>query len=375
MYESEGSAADSDSGGVEFDADGAESDAGRARIEGAEGTRHGATRSFSLGAPDLGRRLDHLVVERIPTWSRSRLQALIRDGRVKVAGVVVQKPNHLLEAPATLTVDLPPARAAALDVVGAPIESLVVLHEDEDLVVIDKPAGLTSHPKLAAPDAEGHAAPFGGLSVSDLAVARFGALPVGQGMGRPGIVHRLDRLTSGVMVLARSEAALIDLMRQFRQRVVEKTYLALVHGEPRFDSQWIDVPLAANPRSPDRQRVATREQLDSGEAREAETYIEVETRFKSFTLLACKPKTGRTHQIRVHLQHVGLPIVGDRIYHPRGALSVPLPEAAPPLERQALHAHRLAFDHPRTGERLTFEAEVPSDLATLLRWLGSHRAN
>jgi 23S rRNA pseudouridine1911/1915/1917 synthase len=328
-------------------------------------------RRFEVGSDQLGRRLDHVLVELVPGYSRSRLQALVKDGCVAVDGAEVRKANYLFEAPAVVAVTLPGARPAAVDVGGAPIRALTILHVDADVIVIDKPAGLASHPKLSAGSEAGGAplVPFGGLSVADLAAAQFGALPVGQGLGRPGIVHRLDRLTSGVMVLARTDVAMEALMSQFRHRTVEKTYLALVHGEPRFDSLWVDVPLAANPTSPDRQRVASREQLDSGEAREAETYVEVRERLGPCTLLACQPKTGRTHQIRVHLQHSGLPIVGDRIYHARGALASPLPPDAPVPQRQCLHASTLAFDHPTTGERMRCEAPLPADLETLLNHL------
>jgi 23S rRNA pseudouridine1911/1915/1917 synthase len=345
-----------------------------------DGGQHGASSGqcvlrFEVGSEQLGRRLDHVLVGLISGFSRSRLQALVKDGAVTVGGTVVRKSNFLFEAPAVLELALPEARPAALDVSGAPIRRLRVLHVDADVIVIDKPAGLASHPKLSAgPSAPLGGdlvplAPAGGLSVSDLATAEFGALPCGQGLGRPGIVHRLDRLTSGVMILARTEAAMEALMRQFRHRTVEKTYLALVHGEPRFDSLWVDVPLAANPKSPDRQRVATPAQVDSGEARDAETFVEVRERFGVCTLLACRPKTGRTHQIRVHLQHTGLPIVGDRIYHPRGGLALPLPPDAPVPQRQCLHASALAFDHPTTGERICCEAPLPADFQSLLQYL------
>jgi len=332
----------------------------------------GAVRRFEVGPEHLGRRLDHVLVDLLPGWSRSRLQAVIRAGGVDVDGRTVHKANLLFEGPARVAVRLPAPRTEALDVTGAPIRALPVLHEDDALIVIDKPAGLASHPKFSGPvdpgTADGAAA-FGGISVSDLAEARYGALPVGQGEGRPGIVHRLDRLTSGVMVLARTEAAMEALVAQFRRRTVEKTYLALVYGAPRFDSLWIDAPLAANPRSPDRQRVATRDQQDAGQAREAETFIEVRERLGALSLLACQPRTGRTHQIRVHLQHAGLPILGDRIYHPRGAPPVILPEDAPVPPRQCLHAAALAFDHPLTGARLRFEAPLPEDLRILLEYL------
>ncbi|MEZ6017763.1 MAG: RluA family pseudouridine synthase [Planctomycetota bacterium] len=348
---------------------------GEPGVEGAgQGGEEREVSRFEVGAEQRGRRLDQVLVDLVPSWSRSRLQALVKAGHVRVDGRTTARSNHLLEGPATIEVALLVARPHAFDVAGAPIGDLPVLFEDEDVAVIDKPAGLVSHPRLSAggPAGAAGAQVFGALSVSDLATARFGALPVGQGMGRPGIVHRLDRLTSGVMVLARTEAAMLDLMRQFRHRTVQKTYAALVHGVPRFDTQWVDAPLAPRPDSPDRQRVASREQIEAGAAREAETFVEVRERFAGFSSLTCQPKTGRTHQIRVHLQHLNLPIIGDRIYHARGALSVKLPEDAPVPQRQALHAAALTIDHPRTGERLTFEAPLPDDMQRLLAWLRAH---
>lgn len=314
--------------------------------------------------PELaGTRLDVALAGAIPAWSRSRLQAVVKGGGVRVDGRTVLRPNTPLEAGSVVEVALPDPRLSATDVGGAPILALDVLFADEHVIVIDKPAGLVSHPTSA----------LRGGSVADLAEERFGALPSAGDAARAGIVHRLDRLTSGVMVLAASERALEELGRQFRERRVEKTYLAVVHGVPRFDSEWVLAPMVAHPRSPDRQRIAGAREIEDGEAREAETLVELRESFTGFALVACKPRTGRTHQIRLHLQHLGHPIVGDRIYHPRGALAIPLAPQAPRPARQALHSSEIAFAHPVSGERLRFEAPLPADMRALVEWLRGAR--
>jgi 23S rRNA pseudouridine1911/1915/1917 synthase len=234
---------------------------------------------------------------------------------------------------------------------------LVVLHADESLLVFDKPAGLLVHPGAGR----------GQHTLAALADLRFGPLPTVEGVDRPGIVHRLDRLTSGVIVMARTPAALAALQEQFRSRTVAKTYLALVHGSPRFDSDWIEAPIGPDARQTDRFRV-----VDVGDGREASTYYEVRERFHGFTWLCARPRTGRTHQIRVHLSSVGMPLLGDHLYRPAGALAVPLPAEAPSLHRQALHALDLELEHPATGERMRFEAPLPDDLARMLAWLREH---
>ena len=298
-------------------------------------------------------RLDRVLAAHLVEHSRSRLQQLVKAGRVTVDGAAVTRPATQVAAGAELVVDVPPAEAPTT-AAGDEVHELEVLWEDEHLAVIDKPAGLVSHPNER----------FRTGTVADLAVARWGALPEAQGEDRPGIVHRLDRMTSGVMLLGLSDAGLGGLKRAFQAREVEKTYSAVVHGVPRFDSEWIEAPIARVPRK-ERLRVARAE----GEGREASTFLETEERFHGFAHVAAHPKTGRTHQIRVHLEHHGLPIVGDRLYGPRGALEVPLPREAPPMVRQALHARRIAFAHPVTGEALAFEAVIPPDMAALLAWL------
>jgi len=271
------------------------------------------------------------------------------------AGEVVTRPGFSLSEGMVLHVATPePTLPAQPD--GTPIEALEVVYEDEALVVIDKQAGLLSHP----------ASGFEATTVAGLAEQRFGPLPCLSGEDRPGIVHRLDRLTSGVMALARTEQAGQELQRQFAAREVKKTYLALVHGVPRFESDWIEARTAPDPRHPARQRALP---VDAEDGREARTLYQVVERFHGHTCVECRPETGRTHQIRIHMQHAGFPIVGDRLYRPGGALKVPLPAEAPVPGRQALHAAKLELAHPLSGEWMSFEAAPPRDFVTLRAWL------
>jgi 23S rRNA pseudouridine1911/1915/1917 synthase len=305
-----------------------------------------------VDAADEGERLDRFLAERLPDRSRSRLQALVREGRVSVDGEVRKKPGAPLAAGERVRAELPeldprPDAARAR-------QELVVLHEDEQLLVVDKPAGLLSH------RTEGGAE----ITLAELAEARSGPLPSSQGEGRPGIVHRLDRDTSGVMVLARTPEAMEALLRQFREREVEKTYEALVAGEPRFHSDWIDEPLGRHPRQPDRVCVLPEEEG----GRPASTYYEVLERLPGGAHLLCRPRTGRTHQIRVHLVSVGLEVVGDRVHRVQGRRPA-LPEGAPRPRRQLLHARRLELTHPGTGERVAYEAPLPEDFTAQLEWL------
>ncbi len=311
-------------------------------------------RSWAVPADFEGDRLDRLLVHELPEWSRSKLQRLIRDGHVCIGGEAISKPGFKLERGQRVEVCFP-EREVRLD--PNVLQELEVLHECEHMLVINKQAGLLVHRSDVSTEA----------SLSDLANARFGPLPSPQGEDRPGIVHRLDRETSGLIVLARSEVAVEELLRQFREREVRKTYLALVHGSPRFDSDWIEAPLGRSRRQPDRQSV-----LDEGEGRSASTFYETLEKFKGFALVHCQPKTGRTHQIRVHMSSVDLPIYADPLYRTQGAIRVPMPEAAPKLARHALHALRLEFNHPVSGERLKFEAPVPADLEYLIDWLRLH---
>ncbi|MEZ5989731.1 MAG: RluA family pseudouridine synthase [Planctomycetota bacterium] len=318
---------------------------------------HGVTprARFRAGAAEAGERLDRCLAAWLPELSRAYLQELVAAGAVLVDGERRPASYRLTEGAEVEVEQRPRDELRGRSPVAPP--ALVVLYEDEDVVVLDKPAGHAMHAGGSV---------FSG-TIAEAAEARWGPGLPQRAPGEPGIVHRLDQDTSGVVVLARTEAALAGLMRQFEARTVEKEYTALVAGRPRFASDWIEKPLERDPRRKDRMRVARKD------GREAATYWELVEDFDGFALLRCRPRTGRTHQIRVHLAAVDLPIVGDEVYRPRSAQGRGLPADAPAPGRFFLHAAALAFDHPRDGRRLRFEAPLPPDLARLLDWLRAHR--
>jgi 23S rRNA pseudouridine1911/1915/1917 synthase len=289
-----------------------------------------------LEAEVAGERLDVFVARRMPALTRARAQKLIDEGRV-LAGGQRAKASLRLEAGQRVTVDVPPAveaTAVAEDI------ALDVIFEDADMLVVNKPPGMTVHPS------PGHAT----STLVNAILAHCDDLSGIGGVLRPGIVHRLDRDTSGVIVVAKNDAAHNALAKQLKDRVVEKTYVALVEGTPKPMEGVIDAPIARDPRN--RQRMAI---VDRGRA--SETAYSVIERFDGTSLVEARPKTGRTHQIRVHFAATGHAIVGDRVYG----------RASPMVGRQFLHARRIAFAHPRTGERVAFEAPLAADLAEALR--------
>jgi 23S rRNA pseudouridine1911/1915/1917 synthase len=294
-----------------------------------------------------GRRLDQALAELVDGFSRMALQRLIRGGAVRLDGEVVDRPGARIESRGRVEIELAPPPAPTTGTRA----DLAVVHEDEHLVVVDKPAGMLTHGTAATRGARQED------SASDVAVSKFGPLPSLYGEDRPGIVHRLDRDTSGLLILGRTAEALEALKSAFRARTIEKTYLAIVIGDPRFDSEWIEKPLGRKPGQRDRISV-----VPEGEGREAATYYVVRERFRDFALLAVFPKTGRTHQVRVHLASIGMPLLGEKLYVPR-RLQGKIPRDAPRIERQALHAHALAFAHPVTGEPMRFESPMPEDMA------------
>lgn len=312
-------------------------------------------RRFTVPEELDGVRLDRALSRLAQGLSRTRLQEWILDGGVCVDGEVVRRRAWLLSAGQEIELaDVPRSRER----LGSdPAAELPIVHEDPHLVVVDKPAGMVVHP----------ASVVRGGTVSERMEARYGPLPDVQGADRPGVVHRLDADTSGLLVLARTAEAGERLVALFRARRVEKLYLALVYGDPRFDSDWIETPIGRAPGRHD--RMSTVPAGPGGKGREAATFYEVRERLGEFALLAIRPRTGRMHQIRVHLSSIGHPLLGDRLYH-GGRRSLPrLPAGAPALGRHALHAAGLAFEHPATGERLDLEAPLPRDLDELLGWL------
>lgn len=318
-------------------------------------------------APDLihveipetarGRRFDQALLELVGTgMSRTHLQTLIKAGKVRFRGEVVTKPGLLLLEGGAATVDVEGALARDPDCAAA----MRTIHEDEEILVVDKPAGLLTHRNT----------PTGEPGAAEIVERGRGPFPSSEEEGRrPGVVHRLDRETSGVLVLAKTPAALETLQTAFRERTVAKTYLALVIGDPRFDSEWIEAQLGRNERHPDRVSV-----VKDGEGRDALTYYEVRERFRGFALIAVFPKTGRTHQVRVHMAYAHLPLLGDELYRPSRRQLEKLPDDAPPAARQMLHAQALEFPHPATGAVVRHEAPIPDDFAAILAWLRANRA-
>ncbi len=295
-----------------------------------------------------GRRLDVAVAELFPGYSRSRLSAWIKSGDLLVDGRPA-RPRDAVAGGETVTLDVVLEEQTS----DAPEDiPLSVLHEDADVLVIDKPAGMVVHP--GAGNRTGTL--VNGLLFRDPGLAM---LP------RAGIVHRLDKDTSGVMVVARNLQAHAALVEQLSSRTVHRQYLAIVVGA-LVSGGTADAPIDRHPR--DRLRMAVRE-----DGREAVTHFRLRERFRAHTALECRLETGRTHQIRVHMQHLRHPIVGDPLYGgplklPRGA-SDELIAALRGLRRQALHAETLEFTHPRTGEPLRASAPVPADLQELARLL------
>jgi 23S rRNA pseudouridine1911/1915/1917 synthase len=296
---------------------------------------------FATGLRDAGQRLDHYLQGRLPQYSRSRLQDWIKAERVTVNGAAA-KASLLLRGGERIEVspaDLPPLRAAPEDL---PLE---ILYQDAAVIAVDKPAGLVVHAGAGA---------HSGTLVNRL-VHHFAALSHVGGELRPGIVHRLDKGTSGVLLVARNDSAHQALAAQFAARTVEKTYLALVQGRVRAETGRITKPIARDPVR--RTRMTTR--LATG--RSALTEFRVLQRFEKFTYLEVRIGTGRTHQIRVHLASLGHPVAGDRLYGAR-LYGTPL------AERIFLHAWRIAFASPATGRRVVVESPLPVDLR---RWLAA----
>lgn len=283
-------------------------------------------------ADSAGERLDVFVARRWPEITRSRARKLIESGDVRVDGRA-ERASYRLSAGERVSVTLPhPAASEALPEAIA----LDVVYEDADIIAIKKPPGMAVHPAPGHPRS----------TLVNAILAHCGDLSGVGGVLRPGIVHRLDRDTSGIILVAKNDAAHNDLARQWKERSVEKVYLALVEGTPRPPEGVIDAPVARDPRN--RQRMA----IVSG-GRDAQTAYRVVERFAGAALVEARPRTGRTHQIRVHLAAIGHPIVGDRIYG----------KASRRTHRQLLHATRITFTHPRTGERMTLEAPLAPDFA------------
>jgi len=291
------------------------------------------TPEYAVTPEGAGLRLDHYLAEKLPELSRSRLQALIKEGYILLNGRQ-SKPGEKVRAGDRIEAEIPeavPAENAAPEAIP-----LSILYEDDDLVVLDKPAGMVVHPAAGNPD---------GTLVNAL-LHHCGALSSIGGEQRPGIVHRLDKETSGCLVAAKNDLAHQGLSKQFAGREVLKVYLALASGRFAKKSGMIETEIGRHPVH--RKKMAV---LENGRGRASRTAYRVLKELESGnSLVECTLHTGRTHQIRVHLKHLGHPLLGDELYGKRGKWS-----------RQMLHAWRLGFNHPRTGSPLRFEAPIPAD--------------
>jgi len=346
------------------------------------------SRKLKVSASDAGTRLDIFVASAfakasadksairpvavedsaIPELSRSAVQRLIEDGHILVDGRTYRA-GHKLSGGEIVQVTIPPPEPTDIRPERIPLD---IIYEDSDIAVVNKPRGMTVHP---APGSPSH-------TLVNAILAHCKDLSGVGGVERPGIVHRLDKDTSGLLVVAKNDAAHLALQSQIQKRTMKRRYLAVVHGETKFTDAEIDAPIGRHPT--DRKRMAVIEYAqDRGlKARRAITHLHVLERFREFTFLEARLETGRTHQIRVHISYIGHPVVGDPVYGPKrplpsqfgGIRQRDLAEIIRNLGGQALHAASLAFRHPRTGEEMTFEAPPLDDMARLLTWLRENAA-
>ena len=292
-----------------------------------------------------GGRLDLALAARIPELSRTRLQKLIRQGLVVVNGVAVIKPGFRLGGGEAVEVLIPATTSSELRAERIPLD---IIFENEDLMLVNKPAGMVVHPSA-------------GHETGTLINAALAHAPDMAGIGgelRPGLVHRLDKDTSGLIVLAKNDATLQMLQQQFKERKVKKVYIALVDGRPPTPEGRVDAPIGRDPRH--RQRMAV---VHHDKGREAVTVYHTLKTFPEHTLLEVHPKTGRTHQIRIHLAFIGCPIVGDKVYGHRNPTV--------PIERHFLHAAGLTIKLPGETSPHSFEAQLPNELEIVLKDLHS----
>jgi 23S rRNA pseudouridine1911/1915/1917 synthase len=309
-----------------------------------------AALSFIVSEGDAGARLDAYLAIKIDGWSRARLQRLIESGDVLVNGKQT-KASYKVSAGDEVEVELTPAPASNFTPENIPLE---IVYEDDHLVVVNKPAGLVVHPAAGV---------HSGTLANALAY-HFQQLSQA-GSTRPGIVHRLDKDTSGLLVVAKTESAHEDLSDQFRAREIFKSYIALVYGVVKQESGRIEQPIARDPRNRTRMAIVP-------VGRGALSLYKTRRSYNSFTLLDVELKTGRTHQIRVHLAWLKHPVVGDELYgggRDNNVQDVQLRAHIRKLKRQFLHAEKLGFRHPQTGEHIQLVAPLPAELSNLLEKL------
>ena len=298
---------------------------------------------YVVSEEQAGQRLDHFLVAALDGISRTAVQRMISAGQALVNGRA-SKAGYLLRSGDTVAISALQSERHAPEIQPQPTP-LAIVYEDQDLLVVNKPAGMVVHP------ARGH---FGD-TLLDMLLARYPEMGQFGDSERPGIVHRLDKDTSGLLIVAKNMRAQAALVEQMKQHAIIKRYLALVEGVVALDAGSIDAPIGRDPRY--RQQMA----ITTASSREARTHFRIVQRFSRHTLLLLQLETGRTHQIRVHLQAIGYPVVGDPVYGPTGK------HDTLPLSRQFLHAYQLAFNHPITGQRIELEAPLPKDLEQILQ--------
>ena len=302
-------------------------------------------REFVVPQEDSGTRLDLFLSRRLHDWSRSQIQRQIRSGQVTIGTRVVYKAGESLEPGDRICI-----RASRHELRAAPEPlPLNIVYEDEDLAVVNKPAGMAVHVGAGVKS---------GTLVNAL-LHHIGTLSGEGGALRPGIVHRLDRMTSGLLLVAKNDIAHRELAAQFKERSVHKTYVALVHGRLQAEGGEIQSSVGRDPVHRVRMRTA------GIGARDARTAYRVLRRFAHFTLVEAQPLTGRTHQIRVHFGSIGHPVVGDTLYRAPSRITLAGGERKT-LDRNFLHAAAIEFVHPRSGKRMRFEAVMPHELTEFL---------
>lgn len=307
-----------------------------------------------------GERIDSYLASQFPDISRSGFQRLIEEGCVTVDGSTA-RPSRKLKAGEVVDYAIPAAKPTEISPEALPLD---IVYEDDDVIVLNKAKGMVVHPAPGAP---------AGTLVNALLAHCKGLSTIG-GVERPGIVHRLDKDTSGLMIVAKNDAAHVALQKQIQSRVAERKYLALVWGNPRFEEAVVDAPMGRHPTH--RKKMAVIDFATTNRSKEAVTDLRVLERYGPFTLIEAKLHTGRTHQVRVHAAYAGHPVVGDPLYS--GDLRIragkrdfmmDVNRLIDELHGQALHAYSLSFDHPRTGERMTFTAQMPKEMAALVDYL------
>jgi 23S rRNA pseudouridine1911/1915/1917 synthase len=319
---------------------------------------NGQPQELHVGCSIRDRRLDKYLHGRFANYSRSMIQEIIKAGGVKVNGKAV-KQSFMLSPGDKIEFTLPKLPEKEIQPEEIPLN---IIYEDNDIIIINKQVGMVVHP------ARGNRQ---GTLVNALAFY-FDELSSGLGELRPGIVHRLDRNTSGVMVATKNDVAQWKIAKQFELRTIKKTYLAIVHGTPELDSDCIKAPLGVHPKI--REKYAIRPEI----GKEAITFYEVLESFHGYSMLKLTPKTGRTHQIRVHLSYIKHPIVADDMYGGKAVYPWQLKDAEPAVEepiikRCALHAWTIEFKHPTKNEIVKFEAPLPEDMRNLLDMLRQYR--